>query len=115
MSDTTQPSNTTPTDQQDPSEDNSNNQTQDNKKKPRTGPKRRKVTHGKIMSIKKHLLSLFFFFQQLVFTVDAHIWPVMKVWLIYNCIHLDTDPHSQKVALVNVASSEVLDIYVMMK
>lgn len=60
MSDTTQPSNTTPTDQQDPSEDNSNNQTQDNKKKPRTGPKRRKVTHGKIMIIKKLLLSLSF-------------------------------------------------------
>lgn len=65
MSDTTQPSNTTPTDQQDPSEDNSNNQTQDNKKKPRTGPKRRKVTHGKIRIIKKLLLSLSLFFNSL--------------------------------------------------
>jgi hypothetical protein len=35
------------TDQQDPTEDNTNNQTQDAKKK-RTGPKRRKVTHGKL-------------------------------------------------------------------
>jgi hypothetical protein len=33
------------TDQQDPNDDNSNNQNQDSKKK-RTGPKRRKVTHG---------------------------------------------------------------------
>lgn len=32
-------------DQQDQNEDNSNNQNQDSKKK-RTGPKRRKVTHG---------------------------------------------------------------------
>ena len=34
------------TDQQDPTEDNTNSQNQDAKKK-RTGPKRRKVTHGK--------------------------------------------------------------------
>lgn len=33
------------TDQQDQNDDNSNNQNQDSKKK-RTGPKRRKVTHG---------------------------------------------------------------------
>ncbi|ORE03421.1 hypothetical protein BCV72DRAFT_257809 [Rhizopus microsporus var. microsporus] len=55
MSDTTQPSNTTPTDQQDPSEDNSNNQTQDNKKKPRTGPKRRKVTHACVYCRRSHM------------------------------------------------------------
>jgi hypothetical protein len=45
------------TDQQDPNDDNNNNQTQDSKKK-RTGPKRRKVTHGKTLKIyinlKKH-------------------------------------------------------------
>jgi uncharacterized protein (DUF2345 family) len=34
------------TDQQDQNDDNLNNQNQDSKKK-RTGPKRRKVTHGK--------------------------------------------------------------------
>lgn len=35
---------------QDPTEDNTNNQNQDAKKK-RTGPKRRKVTHGKLDGI----------------------------------------------------------------
>lgn len=42
------PESNTATDQQDPIDDN-NNQTQDSKKK-RTGPKRRKVTHGKYIA-----------------------------------------------------------------